>query len=112
MDLPEPRAGAAPAAEADSRAGAAPAANEAPGANKLLPAPATKTDSRANAAPTADEARGADEPLAAASDIRPHRSLWLLAIAHAVNHAQAVILPLIFLKIIDEFEISEKTVAI
>ena len=27
--------------------------------------------------------------------IRPMRSLWLLSIAHAVNHAQAVLLPLI-----------------
>lgn len=36
-------------------------------------------------------------------DIRPERTLWLLSIAHAVNHAQAVVLPLIFLRIIDEF---------
>ena len=34
-----------------------------------------------------------------ASEIRPERTLWLLAIAHAVNHAQAVILPLIFLAV-------------
>ncbi len=31
------------------------------------------------------------------------RSLALLSVAHAINHAQAVILPLIFLRIIDEF---------
>jgi MFS family permease len=36
-------------------------------------------------------------------EIRPGRTLWLLSIAHAVNHAQAVLLPLIFLRIIDEF---------
>ena len=36
-------------------------------------------------------------------DIHPMRSLGLLSVAHAVNHAQAVVLPLIFLKIIDEF---------
>ena len=34
--------------------------------------------------------------------IRPMWSLWLLSIAHAVNHAQAVLLPLIYLKIIDD----------
>jgi MFS transporter, FSR family, fosmidomycin resistance protein len=45
-------------------------------------------------------------------DIRPHRTLWLLSIAHAVNHAQAVLLPLIFLKIIDEFHTTEGSVAI
>jgi len=36
-------------------------------------------------------------------EIRPRRTLWLLSAAHAVNHAQAVLLPLIFLQIIDEF---------
>ena len=35
--------------------------------------------------------------------IHPQRTLWLLSIAHAVNHAQAVVMPLVFLKIIDEF---------
>ncbi len=45
-------------------------------------------------------------------DVRPHRTLWLLSIAHAVNHAQAVLLPLIFLKIIDEFHTTEGSVAI
>jgi MFS family permease len=40
------------------------------------------------------------------SDVRPQRTLWLLSIAHAVNHAQAVVLPLIFLKIIDEFGVT------
>ena len=44
-------------------------------------------------------------------EIRPGRSLWLLSIAHAVNHAQAFLLPLIFLKIIDEFRVSVETIA-
>jgi FSR family fosmidomycin resistance protein-like MFS transporter len=43
--------------------------------------------------------------------IHPERTLWLLSLAHAVNHAQAVILPLIFLKIIDEFGVGAETVA-
>ena len=44
------------------------------------------------------------------ADVRPNRTLWLLAIAHAVNHAQAVIMPMIFLKIIDEFGVSVQAV--
>lgn len=44
-------------------------------------------------------------------DVRPMRSLWLLVFAHAVNHAYAVLLPLIFLKIIDEFRVSEGQIA-
>src|SRR6202795_818540 len=43
--------------------------------------------------------------------IRPMRSLGLLSIAHAINHAQAVVLPLIFLKIIDEFGVGVDTIA-
>ena len=39
----------------------------------------------------------------AAADIRPERTLWLLALAHAVNHAQAVVLPPIFLLVVAEF---------
>jgi len=39
------------------------------------------------------------------------RSLWLLSIAHAVNHSYAVLLPLIFLKIIDEFHVSAGQIA-
>jgi MFS family permease len=44
--------------------------------------------------------------------IHPDRTLWLLAIAHAVNHAQGVLLPLIYIQIIAEFGVSEGTVAI
>ena len=43
--------------------------------------------------------------------IRPNLTLWLLSIAHAVNHAQAVLLPLIFVRIIDEFGVSVQAVA-
>jgi MFS family permease len=46
-----------------------------------------------------------------ALDVRPMRSLWLLVSAHAVNHAYAVLLPLIYLKIIDEFRVSEGQIA-
>ena len=34
------------------------------------------------------------------AEIRPMRSLGLLSVAHAVNHSQAVVLPLIYLKLI------------
>jgi MFS transporter, FSR family, fosmidomycin resistance protein len=43
--------------------------------------------------------------------IRPMRTLWLLAVAHAVNHAQAVLLPLVYLKVIDEFHVTIETIA-
>ena len=39
------------------------------------------------------------------------RSLALLAVAHAVNHAHAVLLPLIFLRIIDEFDVGVESIA-
>jgi MFS family permease len=52
-----------------------------------------------------------DEPGAAPPPvIHPERTLWLLSIAHAVNHAQAVVLPLIFLAIIDEFHVGVEAV--
>jgi len=44
-------------------------------------------------------------------DVRPTWSLWLLSIAHAVNHAQAVVLPLIYLKITDDFNVGVDTIA-
>ncbi len=46
-----------------------------------------------------------------APDVRPMRSLALLSSAHAVNHAFAVLLPLIFLEIIDEYGVGVQTVA-
>src|ERR1700690_1720634 len=45
------------------------------------------------------------------ADVRPTWSLWLLSIAHAVNHAQAVVLPLIYLKITDDFHVGVDTIA-
>ena len=44
-------------------------------------------------------------------DIRPMRSLGLLSVAHAVNHAQAVVLPLIFLAIIEEYGVGVEAIA-
>lgn len=44
-------------------------------------------------------------------DVRPGRSLGLLSAAHAVNHSFAVLLPPIFLAIIDEFGITVQSVA-
>jgi MFS family permease len=43
--------------------------------------------------------------------ISPNRSLWLLTIAHAVNHAQAALLPLVFLRIITDFNVSVTDIA-
>jgi MFS family permease len=43
--------------------------------------------------------------------VRPQRTLWLLSFAHAVNHAQAVLLPLVYLRIIDEFGVGPDTIA-
>src|SRR5436190_8673949 len=48
---------------------------------------------------------------APARPINPDLTLWLLSIAHAVNHAQAVVLPLIYLRIITEFGVSVPEVA-
>ena len=53
----------------------------------------------------------ADVPVSVAVDVHPQRTLWLLAIAHAVNHAQAVILPMLFLKVIDEFHVTAEAIA-
>jgi MFS family permease len=57
-------------------------------------------------APTARASAAADRLV-----IRPMRSLWLLSIAHSVNHAQAVVLPLIYLKITDDFHVGIETIA-
>jgi MFS transporter, FSR family, fosmidomycin resistance protein len=45
------------------------------------------------------------------AEIRPMRSLGLLSVAHAVNHSQAVVLPLIYLKLIEEFGVSVESIA-
>ena len=46
-----------------------------------------------------------------ARPIKPDLTLWLLSIAHAVNHAQAVLLPLIYLRIITEYGVNLYDVA-
>jgi MFS transporter, FSR family, fosmidomycin resistance protein len=45
-------------------------------------------------------------------EVHPNRSLALLSAAHAVNHAFAVLLPLILLAIVDEFGVGVGLVAI
>jgi MFS family permease len=42
--------------------------------------------------------------------IHPQRTLWLLSIAHAVNHAQAVILPPMFLLVVAEFHVGVEAI--
>jgi len=72
---------------------------------------AESPDAAASAAP----ASAAESPDAAAANgaagIHPDRTLWLLSIAHAVNHAQAVLLPLVYVRIIAEFGVSPADVA-
>jgi MFS family permease len=46
-----------------------------------------------------------------AVDVRPNRSLWLVTIAHAFNHAQAAVLPLVYIAIIDQFQVSVSDIA-
>ena len=48
---------------------------------------------------------------APASTISPTRTLWLLSAAHAVNHAQAALLPLVYLAIIGEFGVGAAAIA-
>ncbi|MBA3778909.1 MAG: MFS transporter [Chloroflexi bacterium] len=43
--------------------------------------------------------------------IRPLRTLWLLSTAHAVNHAHAALLPLVYLAVISEFAVGAGAVA-
>jgi MFS family permease len=79
------------------------------------------TDVEPGAAPAAQPPSapfpGSAEPSAprpsnpAAVEIHPERTLWLLSIAHAVNHAQAVLLPLIYLQILGEFQVTLADVA-
>lgn len=49
-------------------------------------------------------------PARVESGIRPERTLWLLSIAHAFNHAQAVILPPVFLLVVAEFGVGVEAV--
>ena len=45
-------------------------------------------------------------------EIYPNRTLWLLSIAHAMNHAQAVLLPLVYIRIIAEFGVTADAIAL
>jgi len=62
-------------------------------------------DARSTATDTPEARRAAEAPATAGETVvvRPQRTLWLLSIAHAVNHAQAVILPPMFLLVVAEF---------
>ena len=76
---------------------------------KLIPAHRGRR--RSSATPSA-RGFGADlAPAASAVDVHPNRTLWLLSIAHAVNHAQAVLLPLVYLRIIEEWGVEVGTIA-
>jgi MFS family permease len=44
-------------------------------------------------------------------DVHPNRSLWLVTIAHAFNHAQAAVLPLVYIAVIDQFHVSVPDIA-
>ena len=44
--------------------------------------------------------------------VQPNVTLWLLSAAHAVNHAQAALLPLVYLALIDEFHINAAEIAL
>ncbi|HEX5012593.1 MAG TPA: MFS transporter [Candidatus Limnocylindrales bacterium] len=48
----------------------------------------------------------------AAAPINPNVTLWLLSVAHAVNHAQAVLLPLVYIRIIAEFGVTADVIAL
>ncbi len=50
-------------------------------------------------------------PAPAPIEVHPTRSLVLLCFGHAVNHAQAVLLPLIFLALITEFGVDVQQIA-
>ena len=60
----------------------------------------------------ADRGQVADLAPSAQDAINPSRTLWLLSAAHAVNHAQAALLPLIYLAIIPEFHIDAAAIAL
>jgi Arabinose efflux permease len=62
------------------------------------------SDTKLAVQPTIDAA-------AVPTDIRPNLTLWLLSAAHAVNHAQAALLPLVYLALITEFRISVAAIA-
>ena len=52
------------------------------------------------------------EPPERAVAVRPNVSLALLSVAHAINHAQVALMPLVFIAIIPEFGIGVADVAL
>jgi MFS transporter, FSR family, fosmidomycin resistance protein len=58
------------------------------------------------------EAELAADDSSDSDEVRPSRTLWLLSAAHAVNHAQAALLPLVYLAIIPEFGIDAAGIAL
>ncbi|MHB8460391.1 MAG: MFS transporter [Candidatus Limnocylindrales bacterium] len=72
---------------------------------------AAQAEAAATAPPTATAPPATTAAEAEAADANAKRSLILLVIAHAVNHSYAVLLPLIFLRIIDEFHVTEGQIA-
>lgn len=53
----------------------------------------------------------ADQQAPAAARVRPNRTLGLLALAHAFNHAQVALLPLVYVIVIDQFHITVAEIA-
>jgi MFS family permease len=68
----------------------------------MTPADVTPT---VDATPAVAERAATVEPTRP-KEIHPDRTLWLLSIAHAINHAQAVLLPLVFVQLTLEFGIT------
>ena len=62
--------------------------------------------------PVAAAAEPATQPTVPPRAIHPNRTLWLLSFAHAVNHAQAVILPLVYVRVIVEFGVTAEAIAL
>ncbi len=60
---------------------------------------------------TMQAAAAAHPPPPATPDVRPRRSLWLLVIAHAFNHAQVAVLPLVYLALIEEWGVTVSAIA-
>jgi MFS family permease len=55
---------------------------------------------------------GCPTMLAVPTNFHPNRTLWLLSLAHLVNHAQAVLLPLVYIRIIAEFGVDPSVIAL
>jgi FSR family fosmidomycin resistance protein-like MFS transporter len=73
---------------------------------------ALETAANPQATATAEPA-GLDAPEAirAGGSVHPMLTLWLLSLAHAVNHAQAALLPLVYLPVIVELHVGVEAIA-